>query len=166
MNRPGLTNGLLTAALVACGLLVAALAYGFATRTLTPRTAPTLATAPGTGPTAADTTGQARELAAARARITVEIRNAAGVNGLAARARTLLIQRGFDVLEVGTARSADSSSVASRTGTREDAAHVAGALGLPARRVVAGDSSDENAATVAVTLGRDYTDFPTLRALR
>lgn len=164
MNRPALTNGLLTAALVACGLLVAALVYGFAMRTLTPRTTPTLANAP--GPAGADTTGQARERAAARARITVEIRNAAGVNGLAARTRTLLIQRGFDVLEVGTARPADSSTVASRTGTRQDAAHVAGALGLPPRRVVAGDSSDENAATVAVTLGRDYTDFPALRALR
>jgi hypothetical protein len=158
VGRPGLINGLLTAVLVACGLLVAVLLYGFATRTLTPRTTPTRAVTP-------DTTGQARAQAAALARITVEVRNGAGVNGLAARTTALLRRRGFDVLETGTAGPADSSTVTVRNGTRADAAHVAGALGLPVRRVVPGGPADENAPTVSVTLGRDYADYVPLRQL-
>lgn len=155
----GLTNVLLTVALVACGLLVAVLLYGFATRTLTPRTAPTRAVAP----EVADSTARAR--AAALARITVEVRNGAGVDGLAGRVRDLLRRRGFDVLEVGTAGPADSSTVVVRNGTPADAANVAGALGLPAHRVVPDGPSDENAPTVSVTIGRDYTDFEPLRSL-
>ena len=67
MTRPDLTNGLLTAALVACGLLVAALVYGFATRALTPRTIPERTAAE------VDTTGQARELAAALKQVATAI---------------------------------------------------------------------------------------------
>ena len=59
MTRPALTNGLLTAALVVCGLLVAALVYGFATRALAPQTRPDRAAV-----AAPDTSGQARALAA------------------------------------------------------------------------------------------------------
>ena len=158
MDSPGLTSGLLTAALVACGLLVAVLLYGFATRTLTPRTVPTRAV-----PAETDSTARAR--AAALARITVEVRNGAGVDGLGARTTALLRRRGFDVLETGTAAPADSSTVVVRTGTAEDARHVAGALGLPARRVVPDGPSDENAPAVSVTVGRDYADFAPLRQL-
>ena len=162
MTRPALTNGLLTAALVVCGLLVAALAYGFVTRSLAPRTSParTEAAPP-------DTSGQARALAAARARITIDVKNGTGVNGLAGRARTLLQRRGFDVLEVGTVRAADTTTVAVLRGTRADAANVAGALGLPQRRIVEADSSQvsENDLTVRVTLGRDYTRFGPLADL-
>ena len=161
MTRPDLTNGLLTAALVVCGLLVAALAYGFATRALAPRTPPERAEA------VPDTSGQARELAAARARITVDVKNATGVNGLAGRARTLLQARGFDVLEVGTVSRADTTTVTVLKGTRADAANVAGALGLPQRRIVDADSArvSENDLTVRVTIGRDYARFGPLADL-
>lgn len=162
MTRPSVTNGLLTAALIACGLLVAALVYGFATRTLTPRTTPLQANA-GANPDSA-----AAEHAAAllRSRITVEVRNGTRIDGLAARTRELLQRRGFDVLEVGTTAVADSTTVTARNGTRADAAHVAGALGLPERRIVPGGQADENATTVSVTLGPDYTDFTPLRTLQ
>ena len=158
MTRPALTNGLLTAALVACGLLVAALVYGFATRTMTPRTVPTRAAA-------ADTTGDARAAAAARARITVQVLNGTDVNGLAARTRTLLKRRGFDVLEVGSTRAADTTTVTALAGERADAEHVAGALGLPPRRILVADSADvsETDLTVRVTLGRDYRRFAPIR---
>lgn len=158
MDRPGLTSGLLTAALVACGLVLAVLLYGFGTRTLTPRTTPLRAPAP-----QSDSTGQAQT--AALARITVEVRNGAGVDGLAARTTELLRRRGFDVLETGTAGPADSSTVVVRNGTAADAARVAGALGLPGRRVVPDGPTDENAPTVSVTIGRDYADFAPLRGL-
>ncbi len=159
MTRPALTNGLLTAALVVCGLLVAMLAYGFATSTLAPTPAPERAEA-----APPDTSGQARALAAARARITVDIKNATGVNGLAARARTLLQARGFDVLEVGTVPKADTTTVTVLKGTRADAANVAGALGLPQRRIIDADSArvSENDLTVRITIGRDYTKFSPL----
>ena len=162
MTRPDLTNGLLTAALVVCGLLVAMLAYGFATRTLAPRTPPERAEA-----APPDTSGQARALAAARARITVDIKNATGVNGLAGRARTLLQIRGFDVLEVGTDPRADSTTVTVLKGTRADAANVAGALGLPRRRIIDADTArvSENDLTVRVVIGRDYARFGPLADL-
>lgn len=162
MTRPALTNGFLTAALVVCGLLVAALAYGFVARALTPRTSPERAEI-----AAPDTSGQARALAAARARITVDIKNGTGVNGLAGRARTLLQRRGFDVLEVGTVSTADTTTVAVLRGTRADAANVAGALGLPQRRILDADSArvSENDLTVRVTLGRDYARFGPLADL-
>jgi hypothetical protein len=47
----------------------------------------------------------------------------------------------------------------------EEARYVAGALGLPARRVVPDGPADENAPAVSVTLGRDYADFAPLRDL-
>lgn len=159
MTRPALTNGLLTVALVAGGLLVAALVYGFATRALAPRAVPERVDV------APDTSGQARALAAARALITVEVRNGTRVNGLAAEVRALLVARGFDVLEVGSTRPADSTVVTVRNGTPADAANVAGALGLPRARVVGDTARDENAATVTVTIGRDYTRFGPLRDL-
>ena len=157
MNRPALTNGLLTAALVACGLLVAALVYGLATRALAPAPPRETAAAP-------DSVRAARALAAAHARISVEVRNGAGVDGLAARTRTLLRDDGFDVLEVSSTGRADTTVVSVRNGTRADAQAVAEALGLPPRRVVGDSARNENAATVAVTLGHDYRDFARIRA--
>lgn len=162
MTRPSITNGLLTVALVACGLLVAALVYGFATRTLTPRTTPLRAEA--TGVANPDSAATAERVRASR--ITVEVLNGTRIDGLAARARLLLQRRGFDVLEVGTTAVADSTTVTARNGTRADAVHVAGALGLPRYRVVPGGPADENATTVSVTLGPDYSDFAPLNALQ
>lgn len=160
MARPALTNGLLTAALVACGLLVAALVYGLATRTLTPRTTPVR----GEAQAASDSTAEAERAAAAN-RITVTVLNGTAINGLAAQTRELLRRRGFDVQEVGTARAADSTTVEARNGTRDDALRVAAALGLPERRVADGRAPDENATTVAVTLGPDYAQFRPFQAL-
>lgn len=160
MNRPALTNGLLTAALVACGLLVAALVYGLATRALAPAPPRAEAAAP-------DSVRTARALAAAHARISVEIRNGTGVNGLAARTRTLLREDGFDVLEVGSAKErADTTVVTVRNGTRADAQTVAEALGLPPRRIVGDSARNENAATVSLTLGHDYRAFARIRDAR
>lgn len=156
MNRPAITNGLLTAALVACGLLVAALVWGLADRALAPKPPPAEAAAP-------DSVRTARVLAAAHARISVEIRNGAGVDGLAARTRGTLRADGFDVLEVSSAKRADTTVVTVQNGTRADAQTVAEALGLPPRRVVGDSARNENAATVAVTLGHDYRDFARIR---
>ena len=162
MTRPSVTSGLLTAALVACGLLVAALVYGFATRTLTPRTTPLRAEA--TGVANPDSAATAERVRASR--ITVEVLNGTRIDGLAARARVLLQRRGFDVLEVGTTAVVDSTTVTARNGTRADAEHVAGALGLPSRRIFPSGEADENATTVSVTLGPDYTDFAPLKSLQ
>lgn len=164
MARADVTSGLLTAALVLCGLVVAALVYGFATRTMTPRTAPTRTEAL-TPHAAADSAAEARIETQVRNRITVEVLNGAGVNGLAARTRELLRRRGFDVLEVGSTAPADTTVVAVSNGTEEDARRVAGALGLPDRRITTTDGADENAATVRVTLGSDYARFAPLQTL-
>ena len=161
MARPALTNGLLTAALVACGLLVAALVYGFATRTLTPRTVPTRAPRAEASPTAASPADSAAQ-AARRAAISVEVLNGTGINGLAARTVAVLKRRGFDGFINAERADADSTTVAARRGTRGDALHVAGALGLPPHRVVARPAT-ENDLDVTVTLGRDHTRFPLLQ---
>lgn len=155
MARADVTSGFLTAALVVCGLVVAALLYGFATRSFTPRTAPTRADVQ----TAADSAEGARAERLLHNRIQVEVLNGAGVRGLAAEAQTLLRRRGFDVIGTGNASPADTTVVAATNGTRDEAARVAAALGLPDRRVVDAESADENAATVRVTLGRDYSQF-------
>ena len=106
-----LTDGLLNLALAGGGILVIVLLYGFAARTLTPRTTPTRAAA-------------AAESVVDNSRIKVEIRNAAGVDGLAAQATAHLRRRGFDVVEVGNAAVEDTSRVLVRSGTAVDARHV------------------------------------------
>lgn len=129
-------DGLLNVALVAGGLVLLVLVYGFASRALTPRTAPTRAED--------------------NSRIKVEVRNAAGANGLAAEATALLRRRGFDVVEVGNAERRDSSSVLVRAGTPADARHVAGALGMGPERVETGGPANDYALDVSVYLGADY----------
>jgi len=63
-------------------------------------------------------------------RIRVEVLNATRVRGLARRATMHLRDRGFDVVNVGTAREArDSTLVLDRSGHAEWAALVARALG-------------------------------------
>ena len=63
-------------------------------------------------------------------RVRVQVLNATTKRGLARRATTFLRDRGFDVVEVGTAReSLDSTLVLARSGNAEWAALVAGALG-------------------------------------
>ncbi|MEM1117614.1 MAG: LytR C-terminal domain-containing protein [Bacteroidota bacterium] len=144
MAQSRLTDGLLNVALVVGGVVVLVLLYGFASRTFLPRTTPTRA-----GTEAAPT---------ANSRIKVEVRNGAGVNGLAAEATAHLRRRGFDVVEVGNATPADTSRVLVRSGTALDARHVAQALGLGPEAVQTGGPINDYSLDVTVTLGADYPD--------
>ncbi len=88
-------------------------------------------------------------------RVRVEVLNAGGVQGMAARARDLLREGGFDVVYYGNAPSfgRDSSVVLDRVGERDAAAAVARSLG------VAGISSEPDTALlvdVTVLLGTDW----------
>lgn len=144
MAEPRLTDALLNAALVVGGVVVLVLLYGFAARALTPRTTPTRS--------AVETD------VLANSRIKVEVRNAAGVDGLAGRTTAYLRRRGFDVVEVGNAAPQDTSHVLVRSGTALDARHVAQALGLGPEAVRAGGSTADYALDVTVTLGADFPD--------
>jgi hypothetical protein len=87
-------------------------------------------------------------------RVRVEVLNATDVRGLARRATLLLRDRGFDVLEVGTAgRQMDSTLVLDRSGHPEWARRVADALG-GARVESRPDSS--RYLDVTVLLGRSW----------
>ena len=137
MSGSRLSDGLLNAALVVGGLVVLVLLYGFATRAFTPRTVP-------------DRAG------ADHSRIQVEVRNGAGVDGLAAQTTAYLRRRGFDVVELGNAAVRDSTTVLVRSGTALDARHVAQALGLGAERVVTGGPTTDYSLDVTIYLGADY----------
>lgn len=136
------SDALLNAALLLGGVLVVVLLYGFASRAFVPRTSPTRV-------------GMA-ESPTANSRITIEVRNASGVDGLAGAATTHLRRRGFDVVEVGNAGGRDTSAVLVRSGTALDARHVAQALGLDASRVVTGGPTNNYALDVTVFLATDY----------
>ena len=89
-----------------------------------------------------------------RERVRVEVLNATEIRGLARRATQLLRDRGFDVLEVGTAgRQMDSTLVLDRSGHPEWARRVADALG-GARVESRPDSS--RYLDVTVLLGRSW----------
>ena len=139
MSRAGLSDGLLTLALVGAGAVLLVLIYGAGTRALTPRTVPTRSDG--------------------FDRVQVEVRNAADVDGLAADATAHLRRRGFDVVEVGNAPAQDSSVVVVQAGTVDDARHVAGAFGLPPDRVRPGAPPSDYALDVTLYLGRDAVDF-------
>ena len=128
---------LLNAALAVGGLLVIVLLYGFVSKAL----------APGL---------PAERPAADHAQIQVEVRNAAGVDGLAGRATEFLRGRGFDVVDLGNAAARDTTTVLVRSGTALDARTVAEALGLGADRVVTGGPLTDYALDVTVYLGADY----------
>lgn len=138
MSGSRLSDGLLNAALLVGGLVVLVLLYGFVTRTLTPRTVPE------------------RVAASDHSRIQVEVRNGAGVDGLAATVTAHLRRRGFDVVEIGNAPARDTTTVLVRSGTALDARHVAQALGLNASRVVTGGPTTDYSLDVTVTVGADY----------
>lgn len=137
MSGPRLSDGLLNAALVVGGVVVLVLLYGLATRAFTPRTVPDRA-------------------AADHSRIQVEVRNAAGVDGLAAEVTAHLRRRGFDVVDIGNAATRDTTTVLVRSGTALDARYVAQALGLDADRVVTGGPSTDYSLDVTVYVGADY----------
>ena len=136
-SGPPWSEGLLNAALVGAAVLLLVLLYGFLARAFQPRTVPL------------------RDDGADR--IQVEVRNAAGADGIATTATAFLRRRGFDVVETGNAREQrDLSAVVVRAGTPDYARRVAGALRLdPARVETAGTAQDYD-PDVTVLLGRDY----------
>lgn len=89
-------------------------------------------------------------------RVRVEVLNASGVPGLAAKGRTVLRDRGFDVVFVGNAQgyAPDTSLVLDRVGRMELARSVADELEIP-RIYVRPDSNVY--VDVTVVLGKDWT---------
>ena len=131
-----------TLALAGAGLAAVVLLYGLAQRNLVPRTEPAREANPAglVGPV-----------------LQIEVRNGAGVEGLAATAARYLRRRGFDVVASGNWTSLDvgESFVADRAGDPAAAGRVAAALGLPPARVR--PLPDSGAfVDAAVVLGRDY----------
>ena len=137
MPESRLSSAALNVALGAGALLLAVLLWGLATRVFTPRTTPTRADE-------------------SLSRIQVEVRNAAGVDGLARQTREYLIRRGFDVVEVGNAERRDTTTVLVRSGTALDARHVAQALGLGDTRVVTGGPTTDYTLDATLYVGADY----------
>ena len=88
-------------------------------------------------------------------RITVDVRNAGGVNGMARRATNHLRDAGFDVVHTGNAEAfgQDSTVVIDRVGELERARAVARALGVG--RVVS-DPNPGLFADVTVRLGPEW----------
>jgi hypothetical protein len=89
-------------------------------------------------------------------RVRVEVLNASGVPGQAAKGRTVLRDRGFDVVYVGNARgfAPDTSLVLDRVGRMELARSVADQMEIP--RVYARPDSNVF-VDVTVVLGKDWT---------
>ena len=99
-----------------------------------------------------------RAVAPSGVRIRVQVVNATATRGLARRATAFLRDRGFDVVEVGTAREArDSTLVIDRSQRPEWAALVARALGASAF-VSRPDSS--RYVDITVLVGRDWSPPP------
>lgn len=139
MSSSRLADGVLNVALGVGVLLLLVLLYGLGTRTFTPRTTPTRSDA-------------------SYSRVQVEVLNAAGVDGLAARATDHLRRRGFDVVTVGNAARRDTSTVLVRSGTALDARHVAQALGIDDDHVQTGGTTLDYRLDVTVYLGaHDYS---------
>ena len=154
MDRTRLTDALLNVALGAVIVLVGVLLIGLVSRTVAPRTTPTRDAAfaegeqPGTDP------------------IQVEVRNAAGADGIARTVTTFLRHRGFDVIEVGNATALrDSSVVVVRAGTAAYARRVAAALALSSDQVEPGGPLADYDADVAVYLGADYARLAPFQGL-
>ncbi|GBD00722.1 hypothetical protein HRbin18_00435 [bacterium HR18] len=91
--------------------------------------------------------------------IQVEVRNACGVEGVAARTTHYLRQRGFDVVEVGNyTRIEPHSLVIDRVGDLEAARKVAAALGIPEERVQQQIRPDLF-LDASVIVGQDYASL-------
>ena len=139
---------MLNVALVAAGVLVLVLLYSLGTRWLTPRTVPVreadpLVVAPDVAPDP----------------IQVEVRNASGTDGAAARTMTYLRRRGFDVIEVGNAPLQPLSTVVVRAGTEAYARNVAGALGIDPSQIETEGPHLDYDPDVAVYLGQDHSEL-------
>ena len=90
-------------------------------------------------------------------RVRVEVLNASGVPGLAAKGRTMLRDVGFDVVYVGNATgyAPDTSLVLDRVGRMELARSVADEMAIP--RVYARPDSNVF-VDVTVVLGKDWAE--------
>lgn len=138
---------LLNVALVAAGILVLVLLYGLGTRTFTPRTVPVREV-------------DSVEIAQVRQDpIQVEVRNASGTDGAAARTMAYLRRRGFDVVEVGNAPPQPLSTVVVRAGTEAYARSVAGALGIDPSQIESDGPHLDYDPDVAVYLGMDHSEL-------
>lgn len=89
--------------------------------------------------------------------VQVQISNGTVVEGLAGRMREYLREQGFDVLDVGNARTREvpQTVVLDRVGNRTLALRVARALGLPDDRVRE-ELSTSLMLDVTVLIGADY----------
>lgn len=92
-------------------------------------------------------------------RITVDVRNAGGVDGMARAATDHLREAGFDVVGIGNARSFDqeTSVVIDRAGDRSTAARVAEVLGIDS---VASEPAPNLFVDVTVRLGAAWSIPP------
>ncbi len=88
-------------------------------------------------------------------RVTVDVLNAGGVDGMARVATDHLREAGFDVVSVGNASSfdQDSTTVIDRAGSLQKAAAVADALGV---RAVVSEPDANLFVDVTVRLGSDW----------
>ena len=88
-------------------------------------------------------------------RVTVDVRNAGGVDGMARVATGHLRTRGFDVVSLGNASNFDQDStvVIDRVGSLQKAAAVADALGI---RSVTSEPDANLFVDVTVRLGSDW----------
>ncbi len=133
----------LNLSLVVLGLTAAVLLYAFTMRLATPRADP-----------ARDTTVPTHLIGDI---IQVEVRNACGVAGIAARTRGYLRTHGFDVVEVGdhTSMDLERSVVIDRIGDLQAAKNVARALGIAEENVIQ-DIRESYYLDASVLLGKDF----------
>ncbi len=91
----------------------------------------------------------------------VEIRNGAGVKGAAQVLRSFLIEKGYDVVEVGNHPSFDveKTEVVDRVGNLDIAREVAASLGLAKDRVRE-EERREYYLDASVIIGKDYLTLP------
>jgi hypothetical protein len=132
-------------------LVVAVLVGSLAAGLVRGRSAP----AAGEGAHGVTETAQPGKAPRPAGRVRVEVLNASGVPGLAAKGRTMLRDHGFDVVFVGNANgfAPDTSLVLDRVGRMELARSVADQLAIP--RVYA--RPDTNVfVDVTVVLGKDW----------
>lgn len=90
----------------------------------------------------------------------VDVRNGAGITGLAKDMRHYLISKGYDVVEVGNHTSFDEPEtiVIDRVGNLEIAKRIATSLGLPEDRARQ-DIRQDYFLDASVIIGKDYAQF-------
>lgn len=137
----------LNVGLATLGLMCAALVYGLVAQ---PGSVPE--TNPDRAASSNDLVGEV---------IQVEVRNAAGVDGLAAVAMEYLRDEGFDVVDVGNhdAFDVEHTQVIDRIGDSESSRRVAQALGVDEEHIHEDIQSDLY-LDASVLIGQDYATLP------